>query len=483
MKTGVTELNPSSVSILDMDATAIASRIKNGEITSYQAVTAYMEHIKKINPVINVVVEDRFQAALDEASEKDNQKDIADQGPLFGVPISVKEAFNVANMKTTGGLINRKHLTVREDADIVAKLKAAGAIIIGKTNTPALCFCQETDNKLYGRTNNPWDITRTAGGSSGGEGALLGAGGAAAGIGSDIGGSIRFPSHFNGVVGFKPGKYQVSANGHFPEKNHQLQDRMSGMGPMGKSVRDMELIYGIIAENTPEDFPISDVKIDILSNEVDVPLSAQTQNALDGIELFLKESFTVSRSAPPYFEESAQLWQEIMSINGAKKVERLAFNKDRTNLYAAYAKEKLTNNTRTHPYLSWALIGAKMFKPSPVRVRQINGVIQEGDVTLSDYLKNRLLIFPVYHTGALKHGGVYDEIFSIRKTFLDYMPFTAYANVWGLPSLTVPVGTDENGMPIGMQIMGMNGNEDAIFRLGKVLEEGLKGYVRCSELD
>src|SRR5699024_8066190 len=127
-------------------------------------------------------------------------------------------------------------------------LKKAGAIILGKTNTPSLCFCQETENKLYGRTNNPWDVTRTAGGSSGGEGALIAAGGAAAGIGSDIGGSIRFPSHFNGVVGFKPGKYQVSPNGHFPSENTPLQERMLGIGPMGKSVRDIALLYDVIAD-------------------------------------------------------------------------------------------------------------------------------------------------------------------------------------------------------------------------------------------
>ncbi len=236
-------------------------------------------NMPKINPLINAIVEDRYDAAISEALEKDNQTEKADKGPLFGVPISVKEAFQVANMKMTGGLVSRKHLIAREDAKVIKKLKSAGAIILGKTNTPMLCFCQETDNKLYGRTNNPWDVTRTPGGSSGGEGALLGAGGAAAGIGSDIGGSIRFPSHFNGVVGFKPGKFQVSADGHFPSNSHALQERMSGMGPMGKSVRDMELLYGIIADTPPAEQSLDDVNIEILSEDTNVPLSKNKRHA------------------------------------------------------------------------------------------------------------------------------------------------------------------------------------------------------------
>src|SRR5699024_3436439 len=138
-------------SVLVMDATAIAEKIKRSEVTSYAVVSAYINHIKKINPIINAMVEDRFTDALEEAREKDGQK--GEKGPLHGVTISIKEAFDVAGMKTTGGLISRKHLIAREDADVVKKLRGAGAIILGKTNTPALCFCQETDNKLYGRTN------------------------------------------------------------------------------------------------------------------------------------------------------------------------------------------------------------------------------------------------------------------------------------------------------------------------------------------
>lgn len=476
-------MNKLLISILDMDATALAKEIKEQTVTSEEVVRTYIEHSEKINPTLNAIIENRYNMALAEAKNADEQiVNGQDVGPLHGVPMSIKESFDVKDMKTTGGLIHRKDVLAKEHATVVQKLVSAGAIIIGKTNTPILCFCQETDNKLYGRTNNPWDITRTPGGSSGGEGAILGAGGAAAGIGSDIGGSIRVPCHFNGVIGFKSGKYQLSPQGHFPEMEPILQDRMASMGPMGKSVRDMKLLYEIISENTLETKSLDKVKIDILSNDTPYPLSEETRKLLNDIETYLSDLYETNRSIPPYFEDSAVLWQEIMSIDGGKGVESIAYP-NRKNVFINYLQEKITKRTEIHPYFSWALIGSKVFKPSKKRISEIKSIINQGDETLENFLENRLLIFPVYHESARKHGGIYKEIFSIQKTFRSYMPYLAYANVWGLPSLIVPVGEDQNGLPISIQIIGLNANEDLIFQLGKLIEKQFRGYIRSDNLD
>src|SRR5690625_52774 len=183
--------------IINLDATETAKKIKQREWSIEKVVSTYIEHIKRVNPMINAIVEDRFSDALEEAREKDkNFPADSLKYPLYGVPITVKESFDVAQMKTTDGLIHLKNNIATKDAPIVKKLKDAGAIVLGKTNTATLCYAQESVNKLYGRTNNPWDLDRTAGGSTGGEGAILAVGGAAAGVGSDIGGSIRVPSHF-----------------------------------------------------------------------------------------------------------------------------------------------------------------------------------------------------------------------------------------------------------------------------------------------
>lgn len=470
--------------VLDMDATTIAQKIKSREITSSLAVQTYISHLKRLNPTVACLVEDRFAAASEEAKMNDRLVERGEvQGKLSGVPISVKEAFDVAGMQTTGGLSHRQGQLAETDAAVVARLKAEGAIILGKTNTPALCFCQESENKLYGRTNNPWDLERTAGGSSGGEGALIAVGGAAAGVGSDIGGSIRFPAHFNGVIGFKSGNRQIPQQGNFPHVDHPLQERMLGMGPMTKSVRDAEFIYALMTDAKPDKKNLSEFTIDILPKQPGIPLSNRTEKLLRHIKETLGKQFATDEKRPPFFYDAALMWQEIMSIDGAHHIAAHAFGERKIRPVREYVKEVTTGKAELHRYLTWALIGAKMFRPSQKRVQQIGEILERGDEELSRYLDKRVLIFPVYHRAALPHGKLYREIFSIRKTFRQFMPYVAYANVWGLPALTVPVGMDAHGMPISVQLISRIGNEDALFQLGKVVEKRFRGYLRCKAWD
>ncbi|WP_262173135.1 amidase [Saccharococcus sp. Marseille-Q5394] len=465
-------------SILSADAFKIREMILDGEISVSDVTSIFIDRMKEKNPAVNFLAEERFDAAMEQAGQADvilsNGKA---KGALFGVPISMKESFDVVGMQTTGGLLSRRGSVQKEDSVVVRKLKAEGAIIIGKTNTPELCFCQETDNKLYGRTNNPWNLGRTAGGSSGGEGAAIAIGAAAAGLGSDIGGSIRFPSHFNGVIGFKSGRGQVSQVGSFPFVEDPWQQRMLGIGPIVKTVRDAKLIYSIIAEHQIEDRDIADFSINVFRT-TELPISDETVKLLNNVYLSLKNTYTAEREPLPYLKESAVLWQEIMSIDGGESTRKTAFRNGKGSPLTAYLKERTSGTSDIHRYLSWALIGTSLFKPSRKRQEEIGNLLNQGDEFLEDYLTKRLVVMPVYHTAAPPHGIVYKEIFSIRKTFLNYMPFAAYANTWGLPSLTVPIGKDRDGMPIGLQIIGKNGNEDAIFSLGSFLEKEFGGYSR-----
>src|SRR5699024_3509686 len=131
----------------------------------------------------------------------------------------------------------------------------------------------------------------------------------------------------------------------------------------------------------------------------------------------------------------------------------------------------------------WALIGAKLFRPSKQRKQEINKIIIKGEKTIFSYLKNRILILHVYHQSALKHGEVYNDIFSIRKTYKTYLPYIAYSNVWGLPSLTIPIDKDENNMPISLQVISRNDNEAVLFQLGEILEEKFIVYILCDDFD
>lgn len=470
--------------LLDLDATEVAALIKSGEMTSLQATMTYIEHLKRANGRINCVTVDRYEAARQEAIHADMmQQNGETKGRLHGVPISVKDCFHVAGMPTTSGLAYRAELIEQEDAAVVKLLRQEGAIIVAKTNTPALCFCQETNNKLHGRTNNPWDLTRSAGGSSGGEGALMAVGGAAVGLGADIGGSIRFPSHYNGIVGFKSGNAQVDDTGNYPQVSIPEQHRMLGIGAMGKSVRDARLIHEILTNGKRTFVDLDAYEIVIPEKQPDIPLGADTEALLHALRDRIGADFKISRELPPRFQESALYWQELMSIDGAKHIQRLLSSNGSKKPLSEYIKEKLTGRSEIHSYLSWALLGAGMFKPSEERLSEIRAELELGDRELSEYFSARLLILPVYHEPAQKHGKQYGEIFSIRKTFKQYMPYIAYANVWGLPALTLPIGQDSAGMPIGVQLIAANGHEEALFQLGEWIEEEIYRYKRCNIYD
>ncbi len=467
--------------ILDMDATSIAEKIKQGELSSFEVTETYINRLKKINPRVNCLVEDRFEEARLEAKTADDilrSSPIDAKGRLFGVPISMKESFHVAGMKTTAGLPNRKNLVETRDADAVASLKREGAIILGKTNTPVLCYCQETDNKLYGRTNNPWGLDRTTGGSSGGEGALIASGGAAVGLGSDIGGSIRFPSHFNGVIGFKTGNGQASLVGHFPFQTHPLKARMEGIGALAKSVRDARLINDIVAFKEPDKKDISQFTIVIPRQSLFYPVNPGTGRAITKVSTILSADFPVVDEQPPYLKESAELWQSLMAIGGSREMEEIAAGGKALYPLKEYCLERMFNSSDYHRYFTWVLVAARISNPGKRKLAQIERFLTQGDRALDDYFENRLLILPVYHRAAPPHGKVIDEIFSLTFSFKRYLPFVAFVNAWGLPALIIPVGVDDDGLPIGLQIISRTGNEDAIFQLGELLEQNVRGYKR-----
>src|SRR4051794_38314831 len=217
--------------IIERSASDLARAIREGELTSREVVEAHVAHARRLNPGLKAIAADRFDAALEEADGADARirasgggdasarrggDGRADLPPFLGVPCTIKESFAVAGMPNAAGLVHRREFRAEADAPAVARLRAAGAIPIGVTNTSEATMWIESSNHLYGRTNNAYNPKRTAGGSSGGEGAAVGAGFAPIGLGTDIGGSIRVPAFFNGVFGHKPSPGIVPCSGHFP---------------------------------------------------------------------------------------------------------------------------------------------------------------------------------------------------------------------------------------------------------------------------
>ena len=254
---------------------------------------------------------------------------------------------------------------------------------------------------------------------------------------------------------------------------------MLGVGAMAKTVRDAILINEILSQQVPESKYLHSFDILMPVDEIAYPVNPATRQTLDLIKAFLEKQFTVLDEQPPYYEASSLIWQLIMSIDGAREIASIAYGQNKPQAARDYVTEKLFRNSDLPHFLTWALIGANLFKPGPEQMKELSDTIREGDEALSRELNNRLLILPVYHSPAPEHGKLYKEIFSIRKTYMKYMPFTAYANVWGLPALTIPVGEDIDGMPISIQIIGLVGNENAIFQLGALLEGNFRGYRRA----
>jgi amidase len=212
-------------------ATVLAQAIRSKKVSAVEVVNAYLQRIEEVNPTLNAVVQLTADAARAQAREADAAQARGEgKGPLHGVPITIKDMIETAGVICTSGTKGRASCVPPRDATIVARMHAAGAIILGKTNTPELGVAPETDNLVYGRTNNPYDLSRTPGGSSGGEGAITAAGGSPLGLGSDGGGSIRIPAHCCGIVGIKPTSGRVPRTGHFPGPGGPM-DSLWQVGP------------------------------------------------------------------------------------------------------------------------------------------------------------------------------------------------------------------------------------------------------------
>lgn len=469
---------------LDLDAIDIAKGIKEGKWTSLEVTEAYISHIENANKFINAITETRFIEAIAEAKladEKIKNGDIV--GRLHGVPFSMKDNVNVAGMSTILGLPHRTYQKETKDAYIIEVIKREGGIILCKTNTPALCFYQESENKATGLTSNPWDLSRSVGGSSGGEGALLAVGGAAVGIGTDIGGSIRFPAHYNGVVGFKSGRDAINAEGILPTFKFVEQNNMLGIGAMSKSVRDAQLINELLT-GSKRSFTDLDAYTFIVPEKIKgIPLHEDTEYIINKIYEHIAVDFKAKREVPPYFHESAFVWQKNMSIEGSDQLKPLLSEHKKVNIIKAFIKEKLTGRTEIPAKLSWAMIGSDLFRTSASELEAIRETTKAASEKLDEYFEHSILIIPTYHEAAQKHGKQYSEIFSINKSYRWFIPYISYANAWGLPSLVLPAGKDKEGMPISVQLITKNGQEDALFQFGEWFEENIYRYQRCKTYD
>ena len=353
-------------------ATEIAAMIRDGSITSTDAVAAHVERVRRVNPTINAMVADRFDEALAEAAAADARiaktKKKSALPPFFGVPCSIKECFALTGMPNASGLVSRAGVRSTGDATAVARVRAAGAIPMGVTNTSELCMWMESFNNVYGRTNNPYDPTRIVGGSSGGEGALIASGASPFGIGSDVGGSIRMPAFFNGVFGHKPTGGLVPGTGQFPNA-HGAALRYLTTGPLCRRAEDLMPLLRVVAGPDGQDEGCTDRTI---GDPASVDLSALTVTSIEGNGLVAVRpdliaaqrrvaqhlaalGARVRTASVARLRQSLDIWSSMLSAAGGESFAEMMGGGKPINAWRELGKWVIRRSNHTIPAIALAL--------------------------------------------------------------------------------------------------------------------------------
>jgi fatty acid amide hydrolase len=320
--------------LIGMPAASLVQLIAAGELSSAEVVEAHIERIEAVNPALNAVVVKRFAEARAEAHAADQRRSRGEPlGPLHGVPVTVKEALDLAGTPSTAGLTARAHRRMPSDAPSVAALRAAGAIVLGKTNVAQLLLAFESDNPVYGKTSNPWNPGRTAGGSSGGEAAIIAAGGVPLGLGTDIAGSVRIPAAFSGIVGFKPTNGRVPDSGTLSVPLGQ-QAIPSQVGVLARTVGDValgmnvlngagsEFVVPLAAINPEHD--LVGLRVAVYTDDGTFTVAPAVRRAVqEAAELLRARGARVSSWAPPNVPEAFALWFGLTTADGARGLRRL----------------------------------------------------------------------------------------------------------------------------------------------------------------
>jgi amidase len=444
-------------------AVAIADAIRTGELSSEKIVETYLARIETVNPALNAVVQLWGDGARAEAREADAARARGEElRPLHGVPMTIKDSLDTAGVVTTGGTKGREGFVPKQDATVVRRLKEAGAILLGKTNTPELTLSFETFNEIHGTTNNPYDLERTPGGSSGGAAALIAAGGTAFDIGSDYGGSIRLPSHFCGIAGIKPSFGRVPRTGHiYPFGG--VQDTFQVIGPMARYVDDLILLLPIIAGPDNIDpgvvpMPLGDpATVDIEGLRV----AFHTDN---GIATPTDETIETIRRAAIALESGGAAVEEARPAGVEQTMDLLPiYFWDGRAAVGRILRRAGTTESRLLEELAPAL--------TPVELdATIDRLYAFRSSMLAIFDQADVVICPVNAGPAVRHGE------SLELEDLPPFSYTFSYNMTGWPGTVVRGGTSPEGLPIGVQVLAAPSREDRTLAVAKFLEGELGGF-------
>lgn len=469
-------------------AAALLKMLENGETTSLELLEYYLERVKKFNPKVNVIIELNEKDARKRANEADEARKRGEiWGPLHGLPITVKDVFLVKGFKIAAGTPFFKDYEVKENADIVNCLLDAGAIIYAKTNVPIWAADWQTYNNIYGTTNNPYDVGKTSGGSSGGAAASLASGFTTLELGSDLGGSIRIPAHFCGVYGHRPTYGITSMYGHVPGMpGERAVPDISASGALARTADDLNLILDIITGteypankavsiNLPEcqKEELKEFKVIAWFDDDFCKVSSQMREKYqDLVETLQKHGATVDCKRPEnYSLDEPYRFMRFLSggivATGLSPFYRGVF-RIAAALLGIHKKGKLAVEWRE--YLQGMLKSHRTWLICDEKRAQLKYKYMKL------YEQYDVLLMPVAPWNAFKHDHkpiVFRKIIADQKKrgYLEHIPWIAIPTVMGFPATSVPIGMDRNGMPVNVQVVSGPYNDKKCIRFGKLLQD------------
>ena len=448
----------------------MARQIRERKISALELVDLHLQKIERLNPKLNAFVQvdpERVRNGARRAQESVSRGE--GKGPLHGVPISVKSSVAVAGMRQEAGTRLRAGHVAVQDAALVERLRRAGAIVLGTTNTPELLMAWETDNRLYGRTNSPWDVTCTPGGSSGGEAAAIAAGMSACGVGSDGGGSIRVPAHFSGICGLKPTPGRIPSTGHFPESGGPFAI-LGVVGPMARTVADLKVLFEVMQGPDdgdslaapvpllwPDEDAVNRLKIGYFEDDGRTPVTSEIRAAVqNAAEALRRAGFQIEPFRPVGLEEARVIWKKFFVKVGGMLIQPMF--EGREDDESAILKQFLEWSA-AEPELTAASLLDTWIRRDALRTE-----------FLSQMRRYPILLCPAAAVPAFRHGERQWTIDGTAVQYLDAWSYTEWFNLLGNPAAVVPVSQTSAGLPIGVQIVGRPWEEESVLSVAAVLE-------------
>ncbi|MBT2585654.1 amidase [Arthrobacter sp. ISL-95] len=474
-----------------LSAEELMTALRTGEVTSVELTDEAIFRIERDDKAINSICVTDFDRARAAARRADEARARGEDRPLLGIPVTVKESYNVAGLPTTWGMPQYANYAPDEDAVMVSRLKAAGAVILGKTNVPFMLQDWQSFNEIYGTTNNPWDHGRTPGGSSGGSAAALASGLGALSIGSDLAGSLRNPAHFCGIYAHKPTFGLVATRGMVPPHAPALpiEGDLGVCGPMARTARDLTLLLDVMAGPDPltrgvaydltlppaRHQRLSDFRVLVLDEHPLIVTGSAVRAGLNRVAAALVDGGArVERHSPvmPDLAENATLYAKLMLSSSGARLPAPAYE----NLQKQAATLNPDDQSMDATRLRGLVLSHRDWIDADIR-REVHRHAWRQFFAEFDAVVCPIMSIPAFpHDHNPDRGEQRIDIDGVAYPSVDQSIWAGLATLPGLPATAIPAGRSPEGLPVGVQLIGPMYEDRTPLRLAELLEQTLGGF-------